>query len=292
MQEYNFVRPKNLAELFSTLGSVKGRSVFIAGGTDYVPRLNIERDRIPYEDKEPLTLVYLGGLGLDTVKDTGKSLLIGAGVTLSALLAQPGVKAKFPALYQALEKMAGVSVRNTGTIGGNIMNASPAADSVPALVVLGAVFTLVSKGGTRDIPAAEFFTGPGKTVAKPGELLTSITIPYGKGASAFQKIGRRQAETLSVANAAAYVEVQNGSFGTVRLALGSVGPTVVISKAAAALAGKPVSEGSIKVACEGVANEVTPIDDVRSTAWYRKSIAPVIAARAIMAAAGLGNGGV
>jgi carbon-monoxide dehydrogenase medium subunit len=284
MREYHFSQPKNFAELFSGIEAAKGVVKFVAGGTDFVPRLNLDRGAIPYEKQEPLNMVYLGGLGLNTVKDAGTELVIGSCVTLTELHENAAVKAKLPALHQALDKMAGLSVRNIATIGGNIMNASPAADSVPALMVLGATFTLTSRTGERDVPAAEFFTGPGTTVAKAGEVLAAVKVPYGKGGSSFQKIGRRQAETLSVANAAAYVEVKGSTFATVRLALGSVGPKVILSKAAAALAGKNVDEAVVAAACEGVVNEIAPIDDIRSTAWYRRSIAPVIAKRAILAA--------
>jgi carbon-monoxide dehydrogenase medium subunit len=287
MREYNFSQPASFDDLFASVANAKGEVKFVAGGTDFVPRLNLERGEIPFKKKEPLSIVYLGSLGLDTVKDTGKELIIGAGATLTQLLENGAVKAKLPALFEALQTMAGLSVRNTATIGGNIMNASPAADSVPPLVVLGAVFTLRSKAGERELPAAEFFTGPGTTAAKPGEVLTTVKVPYGKGSSNFQKIGRRQAETLSIASAAAYAEVSGGNFGTVRLALGSVGPTVIVSKAAASLEGKPADEETVKAACAKVAEEIKPIDDIRSTAWYRKEIVPVIAKRAILAAAGI-----
>jgi carbon-monoxide dehydrogenase medium subunit len=291
MREYHFSQPKNFDELFSGIAAARGAVKFVAGGTDFVPRLNLDRAAIPYEHKEALNIVYLGNLGLTGVKDKGKELVIGACVTLSELLENPCLGDKVPALHQALEKMAGLSVRNIATIGGNIMNASPAADSVPPLMVLEASFTLRSQQGERQIKAADFFTGPGKTQIKPGEILVSITVPYGKGSSAFEKLGRRQAETLSVVSAAAYIEAGNGVFKTVRLALGSVGPTVVVSKAVAGLAGKPVSEETVEQAVAAITSEIKPIDDVRSSAWYRNSVAPVIAKRAIMAATQHGGNG-
>ena len=287
MREYEYHAPESFERLFD-LASAEGAEVrFLAGGTDLTPRISAERNQIPRDKKPPLRILYLGALGLDGVTDEGERVTIGALYTLSSLLENAAVKAKLPALREALAEMAGVSVRNTATLGGNIMNASPAADSVPALLVLDAECTLRSASGERRVALSDFFTGPGKTAAKPGEVLVSVSAKAGRGGSSFKKLGRRKAETLSVVNAAAYVELQDGVCQAARVAVGSAAPTVVrCADAERALVGKRIGDDSIREASALVAKAISPIDDIRSSAWYRSRVAPTMAARAISAAAG------
>ncbi|MDR1874170.1 MAG: xanthine dehydrogenase family protein subunit M [Synergistaceae bacterium] len=286
MREYEYHAPLSLERLFE-LAEAEGMEVrFLAGGTDLMPRISAERNQIPRDRKPPMRIIYLGGLGLDEVTDDGESVTIGATASLSALLDNGAVRTKLPALHEALREMAGVSVRNTATIGGNIMNASPAADSVPPLLVLGAECLLRSAAGERRVALSEFFTGPGKTVARPGELLVSVTVKPGRGGSAFRKLGRRKAETLSVVNAAACVELRDGLCESVRIAVGSAAPVVVrCTGAEQALVGKKIDENSVREAGALVVKALSPIDDIRSSAWYRARVAPTMVARALLAAA-------
>jgi carbon-monoxide dehydrogenase medium subunit len=286
MREYEYHAPESFERLFELASAGGAEACFLAGGTDLTPRISAERNQIPRDRKPPLRILYLGALGLDRVTDEGGRVTIGALCTLSSLLENAVVKAKLPALHEALGEMAGVSVRNTATLGGNIMNASPAADSVPALLVLDAKCTLRSASGERSVALSEFFTGPGKTVAKPGEVLVSVSAEAGRGGSSFKKLGRRKAETLSVVNAAAYVELQDGVCRSARVAVGSAAPTVVrCTEAERALVGKKIGDDAIREASAFVAKAISPIDDIRSSAWYRARVAPTMAARAISAAA-------
>ncbi|MCD8352251.1 MAG: xanthine dehydrogenase family protein subunit M [Planctomycetaceae bacterium] len=293
MRQYRFHAPTTFEELFRILDAEKGAEVkYLAGGTDLVPRISRERETIPNGDKPPVVLVSLAGLGLAGVEERDGEVRIGAMTTLSDLQTNPIVKAKLPALSAAVDHMAGFSIRNTATLGGNIMNASPAADSLPPLMVLDATFVLRGRGGERCVMAADFFTGPGSTAAKPDEILVAIAVKAGKGAAAFHKLGRRAAETLSVVNAAAYVEVENGVFKTARVAVGSAAPTVrACRKTAQALEGKPVTAESARTAAALVVDEIAPITDIRASDWYRRKVAPVVAARAILAAAGIQDEG-
>jgi CO/xanthine dehydrogenase FAD-binding subunit len=286
MREYEYHAPESFDSLFK-LASADGREVrFLAGGTDLMPRISAERNQVPTGGKPPLRILYLGALGLDKVADEGERITIGACCTLSALLENAAVRAKLPALHEALTEMAGVSVRNTATIGGNIMNASPAADSVPALLVLDAECLLRSAAGERRVALAELAAGPGRTAAKPGEVLVSIAVKIGRGGSSFKKLGRRRAETLSVVNAAAYVELRDGVCEAARVAVGSAAPTVVrCADAERALVGKKIDGDVIREASALVLKAISPIDDIRSSAWYRGRVAPTMAARAIAAAA-------
>jgi CO/xanthine dehydrogenase FAD-binding subunit len=286
MREYEYHAPESFESLFNLVSADGVEVRFLAGGTDLMPRISAERHRIPYDKKPPMRIVYLGALGFDKVAEEGDRITIGACCTLSSLLENEVVKTKLPALHDALTEMAGVSIRNTATIGGNIMNASPAADSVPPLFVLDAECTLRSASGERRVPLPEYFTGPGRTVAKPDEVLVSIAVKPGSGGASFKKLGRRKAETLSVVSAAAYVELRDGVCASARVAVGSAAPTVVrCTEAERALAGKKIDEGTVREASALVAKAISPIDDIRSSAWYRARVAPTLVVRAVLAAA-------
>ncbi len=292
MREYRFHAPKSYEELYAVFAGNPAKTAFLAGGTDLVPRINMERDQIPYEDTPPVSLISLAGLNLSGIDEKDGVVIIGAMTTLSALEASDVVKERLPALAEAVKEMAGLTVRNAATIGGNIMNASPAADTLPVLMAMDAELTLKGPNGTRSVKADAFFTGPGKTVAQNDELLAEISVNPGKGGAAFKKLGRRAAESLSVVNAAAYVELENGVCKCARVAVGSAAPTVVMcGKAAEALIGQKIDEAAAKKAAALVAEELAPIDDIRATAWYRLKVAPVMAARAILAAAERAQGG-
>ena len=291
MKNYDYNAPASFEELFAIIAkndSSKSDVKFLAGGTDLVPRISLEREQVPKAGEKDLNVVYLGKLGLDSVTENDKEIRIGALSTFTDIANSAVVKKSVPVLSEAIKEIAGITVRNSATLGGNIMNASPAADSVPVLIALDAKLVLKGPGGERTIAAADFFTGPGKTAADASEILAEIVIPKQAGKAAFQKLGRRKAETLSVVNAAAYVEADGNTVKTVRVAVGSVAPTVVRCKAVEqALAGKAPTADAVKAASEAVLTEISPIDDIRATAWYRNKVAPVLVRRAIEAALGM-----
>ena len=288
MREYTYEAPKSFDDLFAVIGTNRKQEIkLLAGGTDMVPRLNLEMQSVPIESKST-KIVYLGMLGLDTVTEKNGVVSIGAFSVLTDLEKNKIIQNLVPALSETIHEMAGLTIRNTATIGGNIMNASPAADSVPTLMALDANFVLSSQSGERIVNASEFFTGPGKTVIKKGEILSKIKIKINEGKAAFKKLGRRQAESLSVVNAAAYVESEDGKCKEIRIAVGSAAPTVVRCKSAEeAMKNQELSESVIKKACDRVLDDISPIDDLRSSAWHRNKVAPVMAARAVMEAAGI-----
>ncbi|MEM4032732.1 MAG: FAD binding domain-containing protein, partial [Zestosphaera sp.] len=167
-------------------------------------------------------------------------------------------------------------IRNMATVGGNLCNASPAADSAPPLLVHEAKIKLTSIEGTREIPITEFFTGPGTTVMKPYELLHEIIIPRKRGRSSFIKVSR-VAMDLAIASAATYVEVEDNMIKDVKIALGSVAPRPVRAKRCeAALIGRRVDEEILREAASLVVGEISPIDDVRGSAWYRREVSKVL----------------
>ena len=285
MKNYYYNSPASFDELFQILNENDGERCeikYLAGGTDLVPRINLEREALPKAGEKDLNIVYLGKLGLDTVTEAEKEVRIGALCTFTEMENCETVIKNIPEMLSAVREIAGITVRNSATVGGNIMNASPAADSVPMLLALNAQFVLRGPAGTREVPAEDFFTGPGKTVADRSEILAEIVIPRQEGKAAFQKIGRRKAETLSIVNAAAYVKAEGNTCKEVRIAVGSAASTVVRCKTVEqALQGSELTAEAIKAASEAVLDDISPIDDIRATAWYRKKVAPVVVRKAI-----------
>ncbi len=287
MREYRFSAPETLEELFQAAAQPGVEVRFLAGGTDLVPRINLERNQIPYDEKPPMSIISLGKLGLTDICEEDGAITIGAAVRIVDIQDSALLRRRAAALCQACDQLAGFAIRNTATLGGNIMNASPAADTLPPLLVLDADVVLASTAGTRTMKLSAFLTGPGRTAIAPGEVLTAVVIHPGAGQTAFQKLGRRAAETLSVVNAAAYVETENGVCTKARVAVGSAAPTPMLCEdAAAALIGSPLTEETVRAAMARVNDALSPIDDIRATAWYRLETAPVLAARAVLAAAG------
>lgn len=283
MREYSFVQPKTMDELFQAVAEGAGKTVrFVAGGTDFMPRLHTDLDSLPKGDEPETVIVSLGGLGIDGISETGDAVKIGACAVLNDIAANPIVKKDIPALAETIEQIAGMTIRNIATIGGNIVNASPAADSIPILMALDATFVVAAKDGEKEIKACDFFTGPGQTKLDASEILKEIVIPKKSGKAFFVKQGRRKAETLSTVNAAAYIEVDGGVCKAASIAVGSCAPTVVkCTKVEEALVGKELSDENIEAAAKLCVDMINPIDDVRSSAWYRNKIAPVMVKRAI-----------
>ncbi len=285
MRNFFYASPESVEEALKIASEAKGKEIrFVAGGTDFNPKLHAELDAPPKDGTPDMLIIALKNTGLDQVTSEDGKIRIGACCTLNDLEESSLIREKFPVLAEAIRQIGGYTIRNTGTLGGNIVNASPAADSVPALVALGASFEVTGSGGKKNIPAEEFFTGPGKTKLQEGEILTAIIIPEGKGKGSFAKLGKRKAETLSTVNGAAYVEQENGKCTLIRVAIGSVAPTVVKCTAVeAALKDKELTEDNINAAAAKVVDEISPIDDIRASAWYRKKVAPVVIRRVIQA---------
>lgn len=289
MRTYTFAAPESKQELFDLIsGNADKELAFLAGGTDLVPQINMEREEIPYEEKKPMLIVALEKLGLDGICEKDGCIEIGALTTIDAIRENELIRSKAAALAEAADNLAGFAIRNTATIGGNIMNASPAADTVPALMILDADVVTESAEGESVMKVADFMTGPKMTAIQPGAILTKIVIKPGAGKSAFVKLGRRAAETLSVVNAAAYIEKDGDLCSKALIAVGSCAPTAVLCKEAAeCLIGKAIDQAAIDEAVKKIGAVIAPISDVRSSAWYRREVAPVIAGRAVAAAAGI-----
>lgn len=197
-------------------------------------------------------------------------LRIGALTTYTEIIASPMVRKRVPMLVAAAREVGGAQIQNRGTIGGNIANASPAGDTLPVLAAAGAWIVLRSASGERRVPFDEFYTGYRTSVRRRDELITAIEMPAIDGRQWWRKVGTRRAQAISKIMIAGVNGPAAGGRRRVRMAFGSVAPTVVLATGAAAVLARG---GSVAEAQAALARELTPIDDVRSTGAYRQQVA-------------------
>jgi carbon-monoxide dehydrogenase medium subunit len=273
---FELLRPRTLVGALEIMATLEGAQP-IAGGTDLIPTF---RDL----GCKAGNLVDLGLIPeLNHIFEEGRYVNIGPTTTHAQLQASKLIAEKARALHDAVSVLGSVQIRNRGTIGGNLCNASPAADTAPPLLVLDAEVAVSSLDDSRWMPLQDLFAGPKTTTLDPDELLTGIRLPRAEGAgSAFQRLCRRGGFTLSVVNAAAYVERDGGTCRSARIALGSVAPTPVrMTEAEERLEGKTMTERLIGEAAEACREWVSPIDDVRGTAEYRRDMSEVLVRRTL-----------
>lgn len=274
--------PLSLDELWSLVSRYPEARVF-AGGTDLL--VWIRNRRI-----DPPALISLEKISaLQGISETADGLLIGAATAFATLLEDPLVNGMFPILAKALKTLGSPHIRRMGTIGGNIVTASPAGDTLPPLHVLGAEVELRSAVGIRRLPISECILGPGRTALEAGEILTAVFLPRPTEGLVqhFEKVGLRSAMACAVASFAALIDVSSdGAIQSARLAWGSVGPTVVrIPAVEAALVGRSLSLDSLESLIPLVRDEVSPLDDVRASADYRRLVAGNLLLRLLQFAA-------
>jgi carbon-monoxide dehydrogenase medium subunit len=283
MKGFGFSAPADIGEALKLMADYGEKATVLAGGTDLVPMIN-------NYDVKPQNLLYIGQLGLDYIKEEPGRLVIGAATTTSRLAASDAVARLATALCQAAALSGSAAIRNLATLGGNLVNASPAADLACALLALGADLHLASASSRRVVSIAEFFTGPGRTLRRPDELLLEVHVPFPKGPNCFLKLGRRKALTLSVVNAAVSLVMEGRTCRQVRLALGAVAPTPLrCRQAEEMITGQPIDAGTISDCAARALAESSPIDDQRATAWYRKKAGTALVARALAQLTGAGN---
>ena len=207
------------------------------------------------------------------IREVDGGLEIGATTSFSEIRRSAAVRAAFPALASAAALVGGWQIQNRATLGGNIANASPAGDSLPVLLALDAVVVAAGANGVREIPYAAFHTGYRKTALEPGEIVARIRLRYLPAGSvqAFRKVGTREAQAISKVAVALTGRVVMGRIVALRLAAGSVAATPIrLRTAEDAVLGLPPDAGFAGLAGRVAARDVTPIDDVRSTADYRR----------------------
>jgi carbon-monoxide dehydrogenase medium subunit len=270
LPELEYVKPSTLAEASKFLAEHEGVSRPFAGGTDNFVRLRDGVLKLDY-------LVDIKGLeGTRTIAfDPNKGLTIGAAVTMNMVSSHPDVIKHYPNLAEAANSVASYQLRNRATIIGNICNASPAGDTIGTCLVMGGVLKVHGVGGFRDVPLNTFFLAPGRTVLKPGDVVVSISLPIPpKGfVGTYKKLGRNIIGDLSIVGVTVtgYPVKESPSGFQFRIALASVAPIPFESfKAEAILSEKKITNEVITLAADAAMESVTPIDDVRGTARYRK----------------------
>jgi CO/xanthine dehydrogenase FAD-binding subunit len=281
MKEVGYFAPTDVGDALKLLAQYGESANVLAGGTDLVPKIN-------HYEVWPDNLIYIGGLGMNEIKKEGEKVVVGAGTTWTQIATSPVILENMGVLVGAANAGGSVATRNAGTIGGNVVTASPAADLTIVLMALGAELELKSAESQRMVAIEDFFTGPGETVRKAGELLTEIHIPIPKGKTSFMKLGRRKAMTLSVANTGIQLVLDGQRCVDACVALGAMAPTPLrCSKAEAFIKGKDIDKAVIADCAGEAVAESSPIDDQRATAWYRKKAGKALVARALAQAAGI-----
>ncbi|HEY6045922.1 MAG TPA: xanthine dehydrogenase family protein subunit M [Pyrinomonadaceae bacterium] len=265
---YQLISPASLGEALDVLATDNGKWKPFAGGTDLMVLL--EAGKLPHQNYVNIwNLAELRGIDV-----TAKEITMGALTTYTDVQSNWLLRAEFPMLCQAAGETGGLAIQNRGTLGGNIVNASPAADSPPALLAYDAELELVSQQGKRRIPYSSFHQGYKQMDMRPGELLRAIRLPRSekKLTHYYRKVGTRKAQAISKICFAA-VAVGNEKVSHVRVAMGSVAPIPIrCVQTETALLGKSINAETMKAAADTLAAEISPIGDVRSTKDYRLKV--------------------
>jgi CO/xanthine dehydrogenase FAD-binding subunit len=267
---YQLVTPRSLDDALSLLANEPGAWKPFAGGTDLMVLL--EAGKLTHRNYVNIwRLEDLRGIEI-----TEAAATLGALTTYTDVQTHPVLRDEFPMLCQAAGETGGLAIQNRGTLGGNIVNASPAADSPPALLAYDAEVELVSTQGPRWLPYQGFHTGYKQMQIRPDELLTRIRLPRNTTAVThyYRKVGTRKAQAISKVCFAATARTNSGRIEDVRIALGSVAPIVVrCVQTENALKGQQADAATVKAAHASLWREISPIDDIRSTANYRLQVA-------------------
>ena len=267
---YQLTTPASLDEALALLGNEPGVWKPFAGGTDLMVLL--EADKLPHRNY--LNIWPLKELrGINIANDY---VTLGTLTTYTDVQSDQVLRREFPMLCQAASETGGLAIQNRGTLGGNIANASPAADSPPALLAYDAEIELVSSSGSRWIPYDGFHSGYKQMDLRPGELLAHIRLPRTTSnlKHYYRKVGTRKAQAISKVCFAAVAQIENGRVMDARVVLGSVAPIVLRCKETEnVIRGEVLDADTVKLARETLMREISPIDDVRSTAGYRLRVA-------------------
>lgn len=271
--------PKSVKEAISLLSDHGEKAEVIAGGTDLLVRMK-------RGDAFPDYLINMEGLKeLEYIRyDEKKGLRIGARTSIHAIAESPLLEDKFDIIAQAARTLGTPTIRRQATIGGNLCNAAPSADMAPALIVLGAQLKIEGSEGQKVMAVEDFFIGPGETKLKRNEILTEIQVPdpIPSSRTVYLKQTQTQGAGLALVGVAAMIVMENDVITDVKMSLGAVAPTPIrAKKAEATLKGKKQDDSLLETCAEAALQESSPIDDVRSSADYRKKLIKVLVKRAL-----------
>ena len=278
MNKFDYLTPASIDEAISLHESYGDQAQYIAGGTDVMIKLKEKKINPQYV----ISLRHIQGL--DHIIYEKGTLTIGAMVTHRMLELSPTIREDFPILIDAVENIGSVQIRNVATIGGNIVNAVPSADSAVPLITLGAEVRIIGPQGKRAMPLEDLFIGPGKTVLKDGEILLELVIPKfpPHTGAAYWKHTRRAAMELPILGVAVLINLDDDmqTCTEARIGLGVVAPTPMRAKnAETILNGNKIDEKILKEAGKAAAQECKARDSVRGKAWYRRDMVEVFVQR-------------
>ena len=280
LPKFEYLQPADLNEALDFLERYRGEAKLIAGGTDILSAMK----------KRQLTPKYLISLNqipqLDYISFENGFLKIGSRCTIRAIEVHPVIREQWGILAQAAKSIGSVQIRNLGTVGGNICNAAPSADTAPSLIALGSKVVLVSKTGERIIPLEEFFEGPGMTNLQEFEILKEIQVPKPppQSGGVYMKYSRRKAVDLAIVGVAGVITINRESnyCTDARIVLGAVAPIPLrIRKAEEALTNRIIDDDILEEAAQIAMDESRPICDVRSSMEYRKEMVKVFTRRVL-----------
>lgn len=291
MEPFDFVSPSSIEEAVQTLASANGNARILAGGTDMLVQMRAGRGTAP------LVVDIKGIPELNAVSyEASKGLTLGAAVPCYKIYQDATLAAAYPGLMDSATLIGGIQIQGRASIGGNLCNAAPSGDSIPAVIALGGVCNIAGPNGTRELPAEEFCTAPGQNALQNGELLVSISIPApqpNSGAN-YQRFIPRNEMDIAVAGVGSAVQLDGSgqNFVSARIALASVAPTPVFAKEAGdSLAGKAVSEEAVQQASELAMSAAKPISDMRGTIRQRTHLIGVLTRRTLNNAIERARGG-
>ncbi|MGB6865454.1 MAG: xanthine dehydrogenase family protein subunit M [Candidatus Aminicenantaceae bacterium] len=282
MEGMDYLRPRNLRDAFNAIEKTKGLIKFIAGGTNVIPDIRAET-------LSPKLIVDLSVLkSLYYIKETNRTISIGALTTISEIVKSDVISRVAPILSSAAHQLGNTLTRNRATLGGNLADASPAADMAPPLLALEAlIHTKCGQESGRKISLDKFFLGPNKTVLAKDEIITKITFlkPKESVHGSYIKLGLRDSMAISIVSLAVMLQVKNNVCQKARIALGAVAPTPVRAyRVEKELEGREMSIKNIHEIAVLIEKEISPISDIRASAEYRKYETSVLLKRAIQQA--------
>jgi carbon-monoxide dehydrogenase medium subunit len=283
LRNFEFFEPTTIEEASSLLTQYNGKAQLLAGGTDLLIGM---KDRLIMPEYV-ISLEKIPGLD-DIACDQASGLRIGAMTKMHTLEQDEIVRNQYTALAEGAEEVGSIQIRNLATLGGNICNASPAAETAAALLVFGAQVKIAGTEGQRTVPIEEFFLGPGQSVLKTGEIVTAFECPPRPPRSGSQYIKQKIREVMDLAfvGVAASIQFGNGAVEDVKIGLAAVAPTPIrATNAEAIIKGNVLTETILGSAASAASAQSRPISDLRCSAEYRREMVKVLTKRAIQTAA-------
>jgi len=279
MYSLGYFAPKTTKELYRLVSKQKENAKIIAGGTDLLVKMK-------HREVLPMCLIDIRGVSaLDyIIHDENKGLEIGALTTIDSIATSPVIKEKFTLLAEAASQLGTQQVRNRATIGGNLCNAAPSAETAPPLMALGARVKTTDGRSERIIDLDHFFMGPGQTILKPGEILSEIQVKNlpPRSSGVYLKHTLRGSLDLAIVGVAVAVTMDEEVISNIKIALGAVAPTPIRAKKAEEfIKGKMAEDDILEKTGQIASDESSPIDDVRGSARYRRKMVNVLVRRAI-----------